>query len=95
VVEAERFYVAAMHSQDLRNRLASAADEARVVELANELGFRCQLDDLKAVLRGTGGAELSETELEHVSGGGGGFSFPKVSTTPVPPFGVPIPYPSW
>jgi predicted ribosomally synthesized peptide with nif11-like leader len=98
VIAAERFYQKASDDPVLFKRVNGAADEAAVVAIASELGFDCDVQDLKAVLRPhatqSPDGELSDEDLESVAGGG--FGFPNVCKTPAPPAPfVPIPYPSW
>ena len=84
-----------MGDADLSSRMTRAPDEAAIIALAARAGYECEVEDLQAVLLAAAGAgsELSEDALGSVAGGGM-YSWPKVSNTPVPPFGsVPIPYP--
>ena len=57
----------------------AASDADGVVAIAKEAGFKISVDDLKAHQDGNGMIELSEGELEGVSGG------TMVMTTPVTP----------
>ena len=53
----------------LQEKLKAASDANAVVVIAKEAGFKISVDDLKAHQDGNGMIELSEEELEGVSGG--------------------------
>lgn len=83
VVGAEQFYQKTIDDPALHARLSSAPHEDAVVEMARRMGFGCRLEDLQAVLLSSGGEELTDTDMEFVSGGAG-FSFPDVCKAPTP-----------
>jgi predicted ribosomally synthesized peptide with nif11-like leader len=94
VTQADRFYEQALSDAALSRRIGEVTDPAALVALARTAGCDCTAADLEAVVVGSAsGAELSESQLDAVAGGGKGF--PSVCKVPTPFGTIPVPYPEW
>ena len=64
--QLKAFQAAVTADSVLQEKLNSAADDSAVIAIANQAGYRICLEDLQASME-----EISDEELQGVSGGGG------------------------
>lgn len=64
--QIEAFLQAASSDTTLQNKIQAAGDPESLVEIARQAGFSISVDDIK-----NGQSELSEEDLQGISGGGG------------------------
>jgi len=62
--QIEAFLQAASSDATLQNKIKAAGDPESLVEIAQQAGFSISVDDIK------GQSELSEEDLQGISGGG-------------------------
>ena len=62
--QIEAFLQAASSDTTLQNKIQAAGDPESLVEIAQQAGFSISVDDIK------GQSELSEEDLQGISGGG-------------------------
>ena len=63
--QIEAFLQAASSDATLQNKIKAAGDPESLVEIAQQAGFSISVDDIK-----NGQSELSEEDLQGISGGG-------------------------
>lgn len=68
--EVERFVAAVRESSELQAAVRSLEDPPSLVSHARTLGYEFSVDDLGAWVARQSSAELSDKELEMLSGGG-------------------------